>query len=197
MAAITDWREVNFTDVAWMLVAGIGALAAHFCQAQALERLEASVVMRVDSARSTSSSRRELSLRRSYRSMGIPRRIHHSVFQLPANNAETTQEHAINVTYSKLPPHRQKTSYRIRLIPHDTSRPDIAEPHFAHAISPFRHSNCRPATNVTGLGQLLDARSHPLLQQDPGHQEPEEFPLRRVDRRRLPRLHLGQHQAQE
>jgi len=31
-----------------MLVAGIGALAAHYCQAQALKRLDASVVMPID-----------------------------------------------------------------------------------------------------------------------------------------------------
>ncbi len=48
LAAITDWREVHLTDVPWMLVAGLGALAAHFCQAQALKRLEASVVMPID-----------------------------------------------------------------------------------------------------------------------------------------------------
>lgn len=48
IAAITDWRDVHFTDVPWMLVAGIGALAAHYCQAQALKRLEASVVMPID-----------------------------------------------------------------------------------------------------------------------------------------------------
>ncbi|MCB5204921.1 DMT family transporter [Neorhizobium sp. T786] len=48
LAAITDWREVHFTDVPWMLLAGIGALSAHYCQAQALKRLEASVVMPID-----------------------------------------------------------------------------------------------------------------------------------------------------
>ncbi|MFC3839555.1 hypothetical protein [Paracoccus rhizosphaerae] len=31
-----------------MLLAGIGALSAHFCQAQALKRLEASVVIPID-----------------------------------------------------------------------------------------------------------------------------------------------------
>ncbi|CAM3276837.1 DMT family transporter [Paracoccus nototheniae] len=48
IAALTDWRPVHVTDVPWMLVAGIGALAAHFCQAQALKRLEASVVIPID-----------------------------------------------------------------------------------------------------------------------------------------------------
>lgn len=48
LAALTDWREVHFTDIPWMLVAGIGALAAHYCQAQALKRLAASVVMPID-----------------------------------------------------------------------------------------------------------------------------------------------------
>lgn len=48
IAAVTDWRPVNLTDVPWMLVAGVGALAAHFCQAQALKRLEASVVIPID-----------------------------------------------------------------------------------------------------------------------------------------------------
>ncbi|CAD7038315.1 EamA/RhaT family transporter [Pseudorhizobium endolithicum] len=47
-AALTDWREVHVTDVPWMLVAGLGALAAHYCQAQALKRLDASVVMPID-----------------------------------------------------------------------------------------------------------------------------------------------------
>ncbi|QDA35977.1 DMT family transporter (plasmid) [Paracoccus liaowanqingii] len=48
IAALTDWRPVHVTDVPWMLVAGIGALSAHFCQAQALKRLEASVVIPID-----------------------------------------------------------------------------------------------------------------------------------------------------
>ncbi len=48
VAALTAWNEVHLTDVPWMLVAGIGALSAHFCQAQALKRLEASVVMPID-----------------------------------------------------------------------------------------------------------------------------------------------------
>lgn len=46
--ALTDWQPVSWTDVPWMLVAGIGALSAHFCQAQALKRLEASVVIPID-----------------------------------------------------------------------------------------------------------------------------------------------------
>lgn len=48
IAALTDWQQVHFTDVPWMLVAGLGALSAHYCQAQALKRLEASVVMPID-----------------------------------------------------------------------------------------------------------------------------------------------------
>ncbi|MFN7023057.1 MAG: DMT family transporter [Pseudorhizobium sp.] len=48
LASLTDWRPVAFADIPWMLVAGIGALAAHYCQAQALKRLDASVVMPID-----------------------------------------------------------------------------------------------------------------------------------------------------
>lgn len=48
LAAITDWREVSISDIPWMLVAGIGALSAHYCQAQALRRLDASVIMPID-----------------------------------------------------------------------------------------------------------------------------------------------------
>ncbi|WP_206611545.1 DMT family transporter [Falsirhodobacter deserti] len=48
IAAVTDWRPVHLTDVPWMVVAGAGALAAHYCQAQALKRLEASVVIPID-----------------------------------------------------------------------------------------------------------------------------------------------------
>jgi EamA-like transporter family. len=48
LAALTDWRAVQVTDIPWMLVAGVGALAAHYCQAQALKRLDASVVMPID-----------------------------------------------------------------------------------------------------------------------------------------------------
>lgn len=48
LAALTDWRPVALNSVPWMLLAGIGALAAHYCQAQALKRLEASVVMPID-----------------------------------------------------------------------------------------------------------------------------------------------------
>ena len=47
-AALTDWRPVHMTDIPWMLVAGAGALCAHFCMAQALRRLEASIIMPVD-----------------------------------------------------------------------------------------------------------------------------------------------------
>ncbi|CAN7704704.1 DMT family transporter [Neorhizobium tomejilense] len=48
IAALTDWHDVHLSDVPWMLVAGLGALSAHYCQAQALKRLEASVVMPID-----------------------------------------------------------------------------------------------------------------------------------------------------
>lgn len=48
IAALTDWRAVHGSDVPWMALAGIGALSAHFCQAQALKRLEASVVIPID-----------------------------------------------------------------------------------------------------------------------------------------------------
>jgi S-adenosylmethionine uptake transporter len=48
LVSLTDWHPVSFTDIPWMLVAGIGALAAHYCQAQALKRLDASVVMPID-----------------------------------------------------------------------------------------------------------------------------------------------------
>lgn len=48
LASLTDWRPVNFSDIPWMMVAGLGALAAHYSQAQALKRLDASVVMPID-----------------------------------------------------------------------------------------------------------------------------------------------------
>ncbi|MBB4120698.1 DMT family transporter [Martelella radicis] len=48
IAALTDWHPVSVADVPWMLLAGVGALSAHFCQAQALKRLEASVVIPID-----------------------------------------------------------------------------------------------------------------------------------------------------
>lgn len=48
VAALTDWRPVHLWDIPWMLVAGLGALSAHYCQAQALRRLDASVVMPID-----------------------------------------------------------------------------------------------------------------------------------------------------
>ncbi|WP_454289695.1 DMT family transporter [Rhizobium arsenicireducens] len=48
LAAMTDWRDVSLTDIPWMLVAGVGALSAHYCQAQALKRLDASVIMPID-----------------------------------------------------------------------------------------------------------------------------------------------------
>ncbi|MDS9468265.1 DMT family transporter [Paracoccus sp. MBLB3053] len=47
-AALTDWRPVSAGDIPWMVVAGAGALSAHFCMAQALKRLDASIVMPVD-----------------------------------------------------------------------------------------------------------------------------------------------------
>ncbi|WP_280174111.1 DMT family transporter [Agrobacterium tumefaciens] len=48
IAALTDWQDVHPSDITWMLVAGLGALSAHYCQAQALKRVEASVVMPID-----------------------------------------------------------------------------------------------------------------------------------------------------
>ncbi len=48
IASLTDWRPVHFTDMPWMAVAGLGALCAHYCQAQALKRLDASVAMPID-----------------------------------------------------------------------------------------------------------------------------------------------------
>lgn len=48
VASLTDWRPVHVADVPWMVVAGIGALCAHYCQAQALKRLDASVAMPID-----------------------------------------------------------------------------------------------------------------------------------------------------
>lgn len=48
LASRTDWRPVSLTDIPWMLVAGLGALAALYCQAQALKRLEASALMPID-----------------------------------------------------------------------------------------------------------------------------------------------------
>ncbi|MDO5528290.1 MAG: DMT family transporter [Paracoccus sp. (in: a-proteobacteria)] len=48
LAALTDWRPVQMIAVPWMIVAGVGALAAHFCQAQALKRLDASIVIPID-----------------------------------------------------------------------------------------------------------------------------------------------------
>lgn len=43
--ALTVWCDAHFTDVPWTLHGRLGALRAHFCQAQALKRQEASVVM--------------------------------------------------------------------------------------------------------------------------------------------------------
>ena len=48
VAALTDWRPVHIADLPWMIVAGAGALSAHYCMAQALRRLDASVVIPVD-----------------------------------------------------------------------------------------------------------------------------------------------------
>lgn len=48
IAALTDWQEVSLFDIPWMMVAGIGALSAHYCQAQALKSLDASVIMPID-----------------------------------------------------------------------------------------------------------------------------------------------------
>lgn len=47
-AALTDWRPVALTDVPWMLVAGVGALSAHYGMAQALRRLDASILIPID-----------------------------------------------------------------------------------------------------------------------------------------------------
>lgn len=48
VAALTDWQPVQMVSVPWMFVSGIGGLTAHYCLAQALKRLEASIVMPVD-----------------------------------------------------------------------------------------------------------------------------------------------------
>ena len=48
LAALTDWGDVSLSDIPWMMVAGVGALSAHYCQAQALKRLDASVIMPID-----------------------------------------------------------------------------------------------------------------------------------------------------
>lgn len=48
IASLTDWQPVQLVSVPWMLLSGLGALSAHFCQAQALKRLEASIVMPID-----------------------------------------------------------------------------------------------------------------------------------------------------
>ncbi|MBM3605227.1 MAG: DMT family transporter, partial [Alphaproteobacteria bacterium] len=48
VASLTDWHPVQVSAVPWMLLAGVGALSAHFCQAQALRRLDASVVIPID-----------------------------------------------------------------------------------------------------------------------------------------------------
>ncbi|MTD99806.1 EamA family transporter [Paracoccus sp. YIM 132242] len=48
IAALTDWRPVALTDVPWMLLAGMGALSAHYGMAQALRRLDASVLVPID-----------------------------------------------------------------------------------------------------------------------------------------------------
>lgn len=46
--AVTDWQPVQAASIPWMLVAGIGALAAHYSQAQALKRLDASILIPID-----------------------------------------------------------------------------------------------------------------------------------------------------
>ena len=48
VAALTDWRPVHIADLPWMILAGAGALSAHYCMAQALRRLDASVAIPVD-----------------------------------------------------------------------------------------------------------------------------------------------------
>ncbi|WP_374300182.1 DMT family transporter [Paracoccus sp. (in: a-proteobacteria)] len=47
-AALTDWRPVSVADIPWMLLAGLGALSAHYGMAQALRRLDASILIPVD-----------------------------------------------------------------------------------------------------------------------------------------------------
>nr|WP_278250390.1 DMT family transporter [Paracoccus fontiphilus] len=47
-AALTDWRPVSIADIPWMLLAGLGALSAHYGMAQALRRLDASILIPVD-----------------------------------------------------------------------------------------------------------------------------------------------------
>ncbi|WP_319566991.1 DMT family transporter [Cohaesibacter marisflavi] len=46
--ALTDWEPVHWHTLPWMVLAGAGALSAHFCQAQALRILDASVVIPID-----------------------------------------------------------------------------------------------------------------------------------------------------
>ena len=46
--ALTDWAPVHWSAVPWMVLAGAGALSAHYCQAQALRILDASVVIPID-----------------------------------------------------------------------------------------------------------------------------------------------------
>lgn len=48
VAALTDWRPVALSAVPWMLLAGIGALSAHYAMAQALRRLDASILIPID-----------------------------------------------------------------------------------------------------------------------------------------------------
>lgn len=48
LVSLTDWRPVAVSSVPWMVLAGIGALSAHFCLAQALKKLDASVIMPID-----------------------------------------------------------------------------------------------------------------------------------------------------
>ena len=48
VAALTDWRPVALADLPWMLLAGGCALSAHYGMAQALRRLDASILIPID-----------------------------------------------------------------------------------------------------------------------------------------------------
>ena len=48
LSALTDWQPIDWNTWPWILLAGAGALSAHFCLAQALRRLDATIIMPVD-----------------------------------------------------------------------------------------------------------------------------------------------------
>ncbi|TWI38164.1 DMT family transporter [Paracoccus sulfuroxidans] len=48
LSALTDWQPIDWSTWPWILLAGAGALSAHFCLAQALRRLDATIIMPVD-----------------------------------------------------------------------------------------------------------------------------------------------------